>query len=761
MYLKDLNNFSVTTSTNATTATKANTLATARTINGTSFNGGANITTANWGTARTLTIGSTGKSVNGSGNVAWSLSEIGAAPASHTHSYLPLNGGTLTGDITFNKNNYSGKIFDIFGSSYGHAVNFGGGAMTIVSAGESGANIIAEQGLESEPGTERLILASDAEIRFTTNCNTIENSKSAILDPNLYLYPNNNNDGFIGTSSHKWKGMYATTFYGALSGNASTATKLATARTINGVSFDGSANITVADSTKLPLSGGTVTGNLNVGGVLASTGVATKNCGTTANPWLSVIAKNLHLYGTDGQTYGSMRAYTEGTTSTVGENRTYLGNGIASGTAGNAKGSIVMYGSNTGYTWLQPNNNSTSNITVYLPSAGGHLPVWSKGDTSYWGMHNPDGSTSWVRTTSSGLIPYDQNKTSSIGTSSWKFNSMYADTFYGNLSGNATTATTLQTARTINGTSFNGSANITTANWGTARTITLGGTGKSVNGSGNVSWSLAEIMKGQGNNASTAAGTLYFVNGAKDHVGRVSCYQTSSGEDYTQLAILTNDGTNKNYMNIYTNKINVNSGMNFGDECQINKASGNTYFITRRTDTGTEVQFGVGEGGTNHGVYSTTQSRWIIWGDKTNVYIPGFHAQGNIQFNNNGNVRSKTASAVVKTDGTNLAAGTSIDILNYNSSHNLHLGGGINTNAINVGSTYVTGAVNTLIRTNNADGYIAIQPGNSTKVQFFSGYTNVANELRCSSNIRVNGKRLSITTGAPASPATGDIWIDI
>ncbi|MFN3898877.1 MAG: hypothetical protein ACK4ML_00740 [Alishewanella aestuarii] len=63
----------------------------------------------------------------------------------------------------------------------------------------------------------------------------------------------------------------------------------------------------------------------------------------------------------------------------------------------------------------------------------------------------------------------------------------------GNLEGNANTATTLQTARTINGTSFNGSANITTANWGTGRTLTIGNTGKSVDGSGNVSWSLAEI----------------------------------------------------------------------------------------------------------------------------------------------------------------------------------------------------------------------------------------------------------------------------
>ena len=75
-------------------ANSATVLATARTINGTSFNGSANITTANWGTARTITIGNTGKSVNGSGNISWSLSEIGAAAASHTHNYIPTSTGS-------------------------------------------------------------------------------------------------------------------------------------------------------------------------------------------------------------------------------------------------------------------------------------------------------------------------------------------------------------------------------------------------------------------------------------------------------------------------------------------------------------------------------------------------------------------------------------------------------------------------------------------------------------------------------------------
>ena len=49
-------------------------------------------------------------------------------------------------------------------------------------------------------------------------------------------------------------------------GNANTATKLETARTINGVAFDGTANITIADSTKLPIAGGTMTGDLTLKG---------------------------------------------------------------------------------------------------------------------------------------------------------------------------------------------------------------------------------------------------------------------------------------------------------------------------------------------------------------------------------------------------------------------------------------------------------------------------------------------------------------
>lgn len=70
------------------------------------------------------------------------------------------------------------------------------------------------------------------------------------------------------------------------------------------------------------------------------------------------------------------------------------------------------------------------------------------------------------------------------------------------ISGNAGSATKLQTARTINGTSFNGTANITTANWGTTRSIyiqdataTNTSSAVSVNGGGNAYLKLPTNIK--------------------------------------------------------------------------------------------------------------------------------------------------------------------------------------------------------------------------------------------------------------------------
>ena len=90
----------------------------------------------------------------------------------------------------------------------------------------------------------------------------------------------------------------------------------------------------------------------------------------------------------------------------------------------------------------------------------------------------------------------------------------FKDTIDGSVSGNAETATKLAAARTINGTSFDGSANITTANWGTARNIYIADSSAantsaaiSVNGSGNVTLKLPATIAATLSGKATSAGS--------------------------------------------------------------------------------------------------------------------------------------------------------------------------------------------------------------------------------------------------------------
>lgn len=127
----------------------------------------------------------------------------------------------------------------------------------------------------------------------------------------------------------------------------------------------------------------------------------------------------------------------------------------------------------------------------------------------------------------------------------------------------ATYADQLRTTRTINGTSFNGTANITTANWGTARSIGIvnsDGTGTavttSVNGSANVNLKLPATIKASlTGNASTAtklatARTISLSGGAK---GSVSF---NGSADVTIPVTITDNSHNHTISNIS----NLNSG---------------------------------------------------------------------------------------------------------------------------------------------------------------------------------------------------------
>ena len=72
------------------------------------------------------------------------LSELGAAASSHTHSYLPLTGGSLTGNIAFTKDNigmnfYDGaKIYKKSGSGLTIVPHHDSIGLTVTNASETG-----------------------------------------------------------------------------------------------------------------------------------------------------------------------------------------------------------------------------------------------------------------------------------------------------------------------------------------------------------------------------------------------------------------------------------------------------------------------------------------------------------------------------------------------------------------------------------------------------------------------------------------------
>ena len=123
-------------------------------------------------------------------------------------------------------------------------------------------------------------------------------------------------------------------------------------------------------------------------------------------------------------------------------------------------------------------------------------------------------------------------------------------------SGNANSATTLQNTRKINGTNFNGSADITTNNWGASRNIGIvnsDGSGTaipvSINGSNNINLKLPSTIKANlEGNASTANTAISAGSATSDSNGNViaSTYLPLSGGTitggtgvYTPLAIKT------------------------------------------------------------------------------------------------------------------------------------------------------------------------------------------------------------------------------
>lgn len=98
------------------------------------------------------------------------------------NNYLPLTGGTLTGNLIFKKNgntipniSFQGtkatyamiKFLDNTDDTYGNGISIGGGGAVVIGAGESANTIVSGAGVSG--GTETLYLGSDGNIYLLTN----------------------------------------------------------------------------------------------------------------------------------------------------------------------------------------------------------------------------------------------------------------------------------------------------------------------------------------------------------------------------------------------------------------------------------------------------------------------------------------------------------------------------------------------------------------------------------------------------------------
>lgn len=338
---------------NADTATK---LQTGRNINGTLFDGTRNITTAQWGTARNLTIGNSTKSVNGSTNVSWTLSEIGAVNKA---------GDTMTGTLhlqagitLLEADGGSTHLHGIFATNdwwdiAGYTTTTDNGYLDI----RTGDN-----------GNEPIYIS-----QIGSSGNVVH--RATILD-------GSGNTRFPGT-------VTAPTFSGTLSGNASSASKLATARTITltgdasgSASFDGSANISI------PV---TIANDSHTHATSASSN-ATTNLTITAGGTTATVAD---LYATYADQLRTAR--TISLTGDVTGSTSFNGTGNVSITATVANNSHNHTFANISdkplsRAWRQnsDNNITTSQFLDLLEDAGAFTYGWfhARGDWSYASTSN-------------------------------------------------------------------------------------------------------------------------------------------------------------------------------------------------------------------------------------------------------------------------------------------------------------------------------------------------------------------------------------
>ena len=552
---------------NAATATA---LQTARTINGTSFNGTADITVTATAT-NTLTLGSylTGGSYNGSAAItaavdatsANTASKVVARDASGNFSAGTIT-ATLSGNATTATTLATARTIALSGAVTGTATSFNGSANITIpttvsttqggivygasttaygttAAGTAGQMLLSNGTSAPSWVTPSMTLIPDAIYKASVSAATTANitlsgtqtidgvavvagmrvlvkNQTTASQNGIYVASagawtratdadasaelgaavvgvdagtanggelwttNFKTTDTLGTTAMNWYEVVYNSGTWAINTTGSAAT-LTTPRTINGVSFNGSANITVTANTTNTLTLGSY---LTGGSFNGSAAITAAVDATSANTASKVVARD----ASGNFSAGTITA-------------TLSGNATSATTATNAT-NVTLTTSATASAFKVPFANTTVSTTGDYDLLQDSLAEFT---------YNPSTNTLAVGTVS------------------------------GALSGNATTATTLQTARTINGTSFNGSANITTANWGTARTLSFTGdvTGSSsVNGSANVATAMTLANSGvTANTYGSASAVPVLTVDAKGRITSATTAAVSGGQYFGTAAV--------------------------------------------------------------------------------------------------------------------------------------------------------------------------------------------------------------------------------
>lgn len=481
--------------------------------------------------ALTVTLNDAARSINLAGNLtlASSFTTAGAnaltlTTTGGTNVTLPTAGtlATLAGTETFtNKTLTSPSIatsivtgstsLDVFNTT-ATSINFAGAAATLnIGNATTPQTLTIGGGATASGSTKTINIGTGSAAGSTTNV-TIG---SAVAGTTTVASPT------LAASA-----ITATTVTAALTGNATTATTLQTARNINGVSFNGSADITVTANTPnavtfnnsgtgaasgatfnggsaitishnsigaSPLAGsaslttlGTITTGTWNGSVIAGQfgGTGVNNAGRTITIGGNVSTAN--TFATTGNfalTLNTTAATTvtlptTGTLATLEGNETYTGSKTFS--AGNmtfstVTGIIDLGTLQTTGTFTVGGTAQTGAITIGRSTVSQTVAIASgvtaSGSTKtvQLGTGGAAGSTTTI------TIGSANGGTTTVASPTLAATAVTATTFTGALSGNATTATTLQTSRTISlggdlsgSASFNGGSNITiSATYGT------------------------------------------------------------------------------------------------------------------------------------------------------------------------------------------------------------------------------------------------------------------------------------------------------